>query len=116
MCAHSLKRIMAITLIATLAACQTPPPPAEPIQADVRFDEGAVPVAAEAQSATASGTMALAALQQDFQQVPNPDILGYVYPHFSGSLPVPGYYTAFPLRDKAHYAQLGEGYYPGVAP
>lgn len=109
-------RVIAITLTATLAACQTPPPASEPIQPDVFFDEAAVPVAAEAQSVTASGTTALSALQHDFQQVPNPDILGYVYPHLNGSLPVPGYYTAFPLRDRAHYAQLGEGHYTGVAP
>ncbi len=48
----------------------------------------------------------LAALQRDFQQVPNPEIVAYVYPHFSGAgHPVPGYFTAFRLYPVDHYAQ-----------
>ncbi|HRW66653.1 MAG TPA: TIGR03751 family conjugal transfer lipoprotein [Candidatus Competibacter sp.] len=51
---------------------------------------------------------ALTDLQRDFQRVPNPDILGYVYPHLAGDLPVPGYYTVFSLYEKTLYAQPGE--------
>ncbi|WP_053085264.1 hypothetical protein [Candidatus Competibacter denitrificans] len=67
--------------------------------------------------AASSGSLAaLGALQQDFQRLPNPEIVGYVYPHLSGDLPVPGYYTAFPLREGLYYARPGEGLYSGVAP
>lgn len=59
---------------------------------------------------------ALQALQDDFQRLPNPEILGYVYPHLSGDLPVPGYYTVFPLREGTAYAQPGEGDSAGSAP
>jgi conjugative transfer region lipoprotein (TIGR03751 family) len=51
---------------------------------------------------------ALTDLQRDFQRVPNPDLLGYVYPHLAGDLPVPGYYTVFSLYEKIPYAQPGE--------
>lgn len=52
---------------------------------------------------------ALESLKRDFQIVPNPDVLGYVYPHLRGDLPVPGYFTAYPLYEKTHYALPGEG-------
>lgn len=48
-------------------------------------------------------------LQRDFRRVPNPEVLGYVYPHRQGNLPVPGYFTVFPLYERDHYAQPGEG-------
>ena len=64
----------------------------------------------------AGSRAALDDLQRDFQRVPNPEILGYVYPHRAEGMPVPGYYTAFPLRDGLHYAEPGEGFYPGDAP
>lgn len=51
----------------------------------------------------------LSDLQRDFQQVPNPDLLGYVYPHLRGNLPVPGYFTTFQLYDQNHVARPGEG-------
>ena len=57
-----------------------------------------------------------AALQEDFQRLPNPEILGYVYPHLAGDLPVPGYYTVFPLRERTSYAEPGEGDYAESAP
>jgi hypothetical protein len=74
------------------------------------------PIAPEADADTRRGGDALADLQRDFQQVHNPEILGYVYPHLAGDLPVPGYYTVFPLRDGSRYAEPGEGRYPGVVP
>ncbi|CDI04783.1 conserved exported hypothetical protein [Candidatus Competibacter denitrificans Run_A_D11] len=58
----------------------------------------------------------LTALQDDFQRLPNPEILGYVYPHRAGDLPVPGYYTVFPLREGTSYAEPGEGEYAGSVP
>lgn len=49
-------------------------------------------------------------LQRDFQQVPNPQILAYVYPHLNqGNLPIPGYFTVFNLYDTTHYALSAEG-------
>ncbi len=52
---------------------------------------------------------ALRDLQRDFQRVPNPEIIGYVYPHLTANVPVPGYYTVFPLYEGIHYAEPGEG-------
>lgn len=62
------------------------------------------------------GHQALTDLQEDFQRIHNPDIIGYVYPHVAGDLPVPGYYTVFPLREVTHYAQPGEGSYGETRP
>lgn len=52
----------------------------------------------------------LDALKRDFRQVPNPEILAYVYPHMTGSAPIPGYFTMFRLYDRDHFAvSHGEG-------
>ncbi len=48
-------------------------------------------------------------LRRDFRRVPNPEVLGYVYSHRQGNLPVPGYFTVFPLYTRDHYARPGEG-------
>jgi conjugative transfer region lipoprotein (TIGR03751 family) len=42
---------------------------------------------------------------QDFELLPNPAILLYVYPHFAGSeqLPIPGYYTVFGLYQRGYF-------------
>ncbi|EHM50245.1 hypothetical protein [Cardiobacterium valvarum] len=49
-------------------------------------------------------------LNQDFKEVPNPKILGYVYPHYSATgMPVPGYFTSFRLYKVNHNALMGEG-------
>jgi len=48
-------------------------------------------------------------LNRDFQRIPNPQIVGYVYPHRSSGAPVPGYMTVFTLYEKEHYALTGEG-------
>lgn len=69
------------------------------------------PIAPQAATASRITHQALTDLQQDFQRVPNPEILGFVYPHLAGDLPVPGYYTAFPLYEGLHYAEPGEGQY-----
>ena len=73
-----------------------------------------VPIAPTADADTRTGRGALSDLQMDFQRLPNPEVLGYVRSHLAGDLPVPGYYTVFPLRVKIEYAEPGEGVYPGV--
>ena len=114
-CSFSWRMPVVLALIASLSACQTPPrapaaaaspppPPGEPAGAAAGVD-----------AATRSSAAALADLR-DFQPVPNPEILGYVYPHLSGDLPVPGYYTVFRLRPSDHYAQPGEGEYAEGGP
>jgi conjugative transfer region lipoprotein (TIGR03751 family) len=66
------------------------------------------PAAAGLAAPSRRSHQALTDLQRDFQRAPNPDVLGYVYPHRAGDLPVPGYYTVFPLYEKAPYAPPGE--------
>ena len=104
----ALLSAVALVLVVGLSACQTPPRESQAGSA-ASTPRWEVPgVAGEADAATRSGVAALADLR-DFQSVPNPEILGYVYPHLSGDLPVPGYYTVFRLRPSDHYAQPGEG-------
>lgn len=45
-----------------------------------------------------------------FHKLPNPELKLYVYPHLAGSdeLPIPGYYTAFNVYEKTHYALPNE--------
>lgn len=45
-----------------------------------------------------------------FRRLPNPDLVMYVFPHLSGSdpVPVPGYSTVFPLYQRVQYAMPGE--------
>ncbi|MBK8168629.1 MAG: hypothetical protein IPK64_22000 [bacterium] len=74
-------------------------------------------IAPEADADSRGAQAALDDLRRDFRRVPNPEIVGYVYPHLGGDLPVPGYYTAFTLREGARYAAPGEGVYaPEGAP
>lgn len=48
------------------------------------------------------------AIDSQFQPVPNPTIVMYIYPHMSADgtnqLPVPGYSTVFPLYDQTYYS------------
>ncbi len=92
------------------------PGPADPAPLVLPVRWAGEMVAPAAGADTRRGSDALGDLQRDFQQVHNPEILGYVYPHLAGDLPVPGYYTAFPLRDGARYAEPGEGMYSGIGP
>lgn len=58
-------------------------------------------------SMSATSTSSLEALNQDFREIPNPQIIAYVYPHFNtAELPVPGYFTVFRLYPRSHYAQI----------
>ena len=83
-------------------------------QADTKATAGASwsggePMSLPMRGANRRSHQALRDLQRDFQRVPNPDILGYVYPHLNGEMPIPGYFTAFPLYERGHYAEPGEG-------
>jgi len=73
-------------------------------------------VAPEASADSRAAQTALDDLRRDFQRIHNPDLLGYDYPHLAGDLPVPGYYTVFPLREGTSYAEPGEGEYAGSVP
>ena len=49
-------------------------------------------------------------VRRQFQRLPNPDLVMYVYPHLTGTdpVPVPGYTTVFPLYQRIQYAMPGE--------
>jgi len=49
-------------------------------------------------------------IYQQFQRLPNPDLVMYVFPHLTGTeeVPVPGYTTVFPLYQRVQYAMPGE--------
>jgi conjugative transfer region lipoprotein (TIGR03751 family) len=49
-------------------------------------------------------------IRRQFQRLPNPDLLMYVFPHLAGTehVPVPGYTTVFPLHEHVQYALPGE--------
>lgn len=45
-----------------------------------------------------------------FRRLPDPDLVMYVFPHLSGTepVPVPGYSTVFPFYQRVQYAMPGE--------
>ena len=47
---------------------------------------------------------------RQFQRLPNPDLVMYVYPHLAGTDPSAdsGYTTVFPLYQRVQYAMPGE--------
>ncbi len=49
-------------------------------------------------------------VHRQFQRLPNPDLVMYVFPHLTGTdpVPVPGYTTVFPLYQRVQYAMPGE--------
>lgn len=51
-------------------------------------------------------------IDSQFQQLPNPSIVMYIFPHATGQgyglTPVPGYSTVFPLYTHVMYAMPGE--------
>ena len=51
-------------------------------------------------------------INNQFPQLPNPNVVMYVYPHEAGTgynlTPVPGYSTVFPLYQHVYYAMPGE--------
>lgn len=54
---------------------------------------------------------ALDAIEARFVRLANPTLILYVYPHLAEKerVPVPGYFTAFPLYERTEYARPGEG-------
>jgi len=67
-----------------------------------------------AQGATIDGSAYTRTAQNEiyrqFQRLPNPDMIMYVFPHLAGTdpVPVPGYSTVFPLYQRVQYALPGE--------
>jgi len=49
-------------------------------------------------------------IYRQFQRLPNPDLVMYVFPHLTGTeaVPVTGYTTVFPLYQRVQYAMPGE--------
>ncbi|QRI93013.1 TIGR03751 family conjugal transfer lipoprotein [Delftia lacustris] len=49
-------------------------------------------------------------IRRQFQRLPNPDLVMYVFPHLAGTdpVPVPGYSTVLPLYQRVQYALPGE--------
>ena len=49
-------------------------------------------------------------IYRQFQRLPNPDLVMYMFPHLAGTdpVPVPGYTTVFPLYQRIQYAMPGE--------
>lgn len=65
---------------------------------------------------SAKTTERLRELNRHFKRVPNPEILGYVAPHFNtAQMPVPGYFTVFRLYKKDGYALRSEDAATGVS-
>lgn len=67
------------------------------------------PLAASREQARYTRTAHNEILSQ-FQRLPNPDLVMYVFPHLAGTdpVPVPGYSTVFPLYQRVQYALPGE--------
>ena len=51
------------------------------------------------------------AIEARFARLANPVLILYVYPHLAEAerVPVPGYFTVFPLYERTEYAAPGEG-------
>jgi conjugative transfer region lipoprotein (TIGR03751 family) len=49
-------------------------------------------------------------IYSQFQRLPNPDLVMYVFAHLAGTdpVPVPGYTTVFPFYQRVQYAMPGE--------
>lgn len=49
-------------------------------------------------------------IDRQFQRLPDPDLVMYVFPHLTGTeaTPVPGYSTVFPFYQRIQYALPGE--------
>jgi conjugative transfer region lipoprotein (TIGR03751 family) len=57
---------------------------------------------------------ALRDTERRFARLYNPTLHLYIYAHLAGAerVPVPGYYTVFPLYEKIEYAEAGEAVDP----
>ena len=63
---------------------------------------------------TSTTAQQVANLNRDFLRVRNPDIIGFVYAHRVGEIPIPGYATVFPLYSRDHIAVRNEGFIPDL--
>ena len=74
-------------------------------EANVRADVQAAPAEQMRYTRTARNEV-----YRQFQRLPNPDLVMYVYPHLAGTdpVPIPGYTTVFPLYQRVQYAMPGE--------
>lgn len=52
--------------------------------------------------------------ERRFSRLYNPSLHLYIYPHLAGreQVPIPGYYTVFPLYPRIEYARAGEPVVP----
>ncbi len=83
----------------------------------VRGDRAGVAVGLR-ERAMASGSVNLAGytrivhneIDNQFERLPNPDLVMFVFPHLAGPArtPVPGYATVFPMYSRPAYALPGE--------
>ena len=90
----SLRRPLGATLNASPTSPDAPRPAAAAIAVDL----------------TSYTRTAQNEIQRQFQRLPNPDLVMYVFPHLAGTdpVPVPGYSTVFPLYQRVQYAMPGE--------
>ena len=127
-------RPLLLALMLTLAACSKGPtllPDEGPTTKEIwqgnyresredggsRIPDGGYPVAGSRMTEVGSQTAMSSVtgshfdeLNQDFKEVPNPKILGYVYAHYNSTgMAVPGYFTSFRLYRVNHNALMREG-------
>ena len=111
---NSLARGLALVLaVAALAGCATSKEKllthGDRTMMDIWQQEDADMQAAPAEQMRYTRT-ARNEVHRQFQRLPNPDLVMYVYPHLAGTdpVPVPGYTTVFPLYQRIQYAMPGE--------
>lgn len=128
-----LSRLMPFSLALLLAACSSGPtllPDEGPTTKEIwqgnyressdsgsRIADGGYPVVGSRMTEVGSQTAMSSVtgshfdeLNQDFKEVPNPKILGYVYAHYNSTgMAVPGYFTSFRLYRVNHNALMREG-------
>ena len=128
-----LSRLMPFSLALLLAACSSDPtllPDEGPTTKEIwqgnyressdsgsRIADGGYPVVGSRMTEVGSQTAMSSVtgshfdeLNQDFKEVPNPKILGYVYAHYNSTgMAVPGYFTSFRLYRVNHNALMREG-------
>ena len=124
-----LSRLMPFSLALLLAACSSDPtllPDEGPTTKEIwqgnyresgEDADGGYPVAGSRMTEVGSRTAMSSItgshfdeLNQDFKEIPNPKILGYVYAHYNSTgMAVPGYFTSFRLYKVNHNALMREG-------
>lgn len=77
-----------------------------------RADYQGIPIAKQYAPGSSFSNSHMDELRRDFQRVPNPEILGYIYSHIKdNALPVSGHFTVFKLYENDQYALSSEGHY-----